>query len=348
MAKLKAAMIGCGMPSSQEGRTGSAMAQAHIDGYLAVDDTEMVAIVDIKQANLDYYAERYKVPSSYTDYKEMLKKEKPDIVSISTWPALHAEMVIACANAGVKAIHCEKPMSVTWGDSVKMAEVCEKKNVQLTFNHQRRFEHPYMLAKKLVDDGAIGDLQRIEAVCGNLYDWGTHWFDMMHFYNHDVPAKWVLGQIDSRSESAIFGARLEDQGIVSIGFSNGVHGLVLTGYGHSIGAEHRLIGSEGFIEVQHPEVRVRGKGDAEKRVIKTDQKGEHAIILGIRDLVSSLKTGREPELSVRKALRATELIFATYESSRWRGRIELPLTIDDNPFLDMLEKGQIGPTRSTK
>lgn len=45
----------------------------------------------------------------------------------------------------------------------------------------------------------------------------------------------------------------------------------------------------------------------------------------------------EPELSSRKALRANELIFATYESSRRHGRVELPLTIEDNP-LDELVK----------
>ncbi len=348
MAKLKAAMIGCGMPASEEGRTGSAMAQAHIEGYVAVEETEMVAIVDIKQANLDYYSKKFKVPNAYTDYRKMLKDEKPDIVSISTWPALHAEIVITCAKADVKAIHCEKPMATTWGDAKEMAKACEENDVQLTFNHQRRFEHPYMMARKLVADGVIGELKRVEAYCANFYDWGTHWFDMMHFYNSESPAKWVLAQIDSRSEASVFGARLEDQGVASIRFQNGVHGLLLTGYDHGTGTLQRLTGTEGYIEVQAPQVFVRGKGDKELRTIDTDQKGEHAIILGIRDLVSCLKTGREPELSVRKALRATELIFAAYESSRWRGRIDLPLEIDDNPFLDMLEKGQMGPGRKAK
>ena len=345
MADFKVVMIGCGMPSSAGKATGHAMAQLHLDGYQAAEECTIVAAADLKQENLDYYAKRYNIPKTYVDYQEMLEKEKPDIVSISTWPALHAEMVINTANAGVKAIHCEKPMSVTWGESRKMKEVCDKKGVQLTFNHQRRFEHPYMLARKLVEDGVIGDLQRMEAVCGNLYDWGTHWFDMLHFYNHDVQAKWVLGQIDSRTEDGIFGAKLENQGISSIGFSNGVHGLLLSGFGHGIGADHRLMGTEGYLEVQHPVVRVRGKGDTKMRVIKTDQQGEHAVSLGIRDLVASLKTGREPELSVVKAIRATELIFATYESSRKRGRVDLPLTIDDNPFLAMLEDGVIGPNR---
>ncbi len=55
------------------------------------------------------------------------------------------------------------------------------------------------------------------------------------------------------------------------------------------------------------------------------------------DLIDALKTGREPELSARKAIQATELIFATYESSRKRGRVDLPLQIDDSPFLAMIQ-----------
>ena len=45
------------------------------------------------------------------------------------------------------------------------------------------------------------------------------------------------------------------------------------------------------------------------------------------------------KLSSRKALAATELIFATYEISRRRGRVTLPLEIDDLPLLTGLEQG---------
>jgi hypothetical protein len=62
-----------------------------------------------------------------------------------------------------------------------------------------------------------------------------------------------------------------------------------------------------------------------------------AVTLGILDLIEALKTDHEPELSSCKALRANELIFATYESSRRHGRVELTLTIEDNP-LDELVK----------
>jgi predicted dehydrogenase len=54
-------------------------------------------------------------------------------------------MVTAAAQAGVKAIHCEKPMAPTWGECKKMVAVCNERHVQLTFNHQRRFGKPFRI-----------------------------------------------------------------------------------------------------------------------------------------------------------------------------------------------------------
>ena len=65
---------------------------------------------------------------------------------------------------------------------------------------------------------------------------------------------------------------------------------------------------------------------------------------GVLDLVDALQTGREPMLAARKALQATELIFATYESSRKRGRVDLPLEIEDSPLLSMIESREIAIT----
>lgn len=65
----------------------------------------------------------------------------------------------------------------------------------------------------------------------------------------------------------------------------------------------------------------------------------NANTLAIIELVEALEAGREPELSGRRALKATELIFATYESSRRRGRVELPLDVDDSALQALLDEG---------
>ena len=71
-----------------------------------------------------------------------------------------------------------------------------------------------------------------------------------------------------------------------------------------------------------PQLRIWGKGMQTWQEVPTEP--EVAITLGILDLIAALKTGRQPELSAAKALRATEMIFATYESSRRARRINLP------------------------
>src|SRR5690606_18658129 len=111
--------------------------------------TKIVALADISYNNALAFQEEHGGDRIYTDYHQMLAEEQPDIVSICTWPHLHAEMVIAAAEAGVKAIHCEKPMAPTYGEAVRMVEVCEQRGVQLTFNHQRRFGPPFRKAKEL-------------------------------------------------------------------------------------------------------------------------------------------------------------------------------------------------------
>lgn len=337
------AFIGCGKPWRSEGATGFGMSHAHAEGYKQSPDCQITALADIVEENARAFMERHGGERIYTDYNEMLAKEKPDIVSISTWPHLHAPMVIDAAQAGVKAIHCEKPMAPTFGEAKRMVEVCEQNGVQLTFNHQRRFGKPFRKAKELLKAGAIGDLQKLEAICDNMIDWGTHWYDMLNFFNDETSVEWLIGQIEGRGSKKVFGLWVEGQGVSWFQYKNGVNGMLLTGFGSGGGAKIRLIGSGGMLEV--------GGFPAQVQLFNNESNGwqsiEHGetegdlqwVSRGVLDLVDALKNKREPELSARRALAGTQLIFATYESSRRRGRVDLPLQIDDSPFLSMIENG---------
>ena len=327
------------------------MAHLHAAGYEACPDTEIVAVADIKPENGDAFAEEQQVPRVYEDYNDMLKREDLDIVSVCLWIALHAPAVNDIAGSGVRAIHCEKPMAPTFGEARSMVEACSTRGVQLTFNHQRRFGGTYREARTLAQSGAIGEMIRLEGYCPDIIDWGTHWVDMMFFYNDEAPAEWVMGQIDAREEKSIFGLPLESQAIGSIRWKNGVQGLLETG---TSGRRclNRILGSEGVIEVgvtDGPALRYLGPGTNGWIIPEIDSglHGSDLVTDGILDLVDALGAGREPELDAKKALQATEVIFAIYESSRRRARIDLPLTIDDSPFLDMLERGEIGPGRTS-
>jgi UDP-N-acetylglucosamine 3-dehydrogenase len=178
---------------------------------------------------------------------------------------------------------------------------------------------------------------------------------MMFYFNGDVPAEWVIGQIDARGGREIFGAQVEGQGLSFIRYQNGVYGLMVTGDAFmdpklEIREErcgNRLIGTEGTIEVGvsgGPSLRVRNlDSDGAWQEVDVGDAESWADVVGaaIQDTVDALRAGRVPPLSADNALRATELIFATYESSRRRGRVDLPLEIEDSPLLSLVESGEI-------
>lgn len=346
MREIRVGIIGCGRARQQSGATGYGMAHAHAAGYEAHPRAHIVALADIKRENAEAFQAEHGGERIYADYREMLAQEQLDMVSVCLWPHLHAPAVIAAAEAGVNAIHCEKPMAPTFGEARAMLSACEAHGVQLTIDHQRRFAEPFRRARQLIASGQIGTLQRLEAACTNLFDWGTHWFDMLCYLNGDQPIEWVLGQIEGRGGKRVFGVPVEGQGLSQFRCVNGVLGLLVTGVDHALGgADIRAIGTEGVIEVRNePQpLRVWSRGSDDWQVVATNG-GFHRmdlVRLAVLDALDCLETGREPELSGAKALRATELIFATYESSRRRGRVDLPLDVDDSPLLSMIASGEI-------
>lgn len=346
---FRAAIIGTGRPHKSDGSTGYGMAHAHATGYNE-SGCEIVALCDLVTERAEAFNRENAGGKArvFNDYPEMLAEVQPDIVSVCTWPALHTPMVLACAEAGVKAIHCEKPMAPNWEDSQAMARACRAKDIQLTFNHQRRFNGPFQGVRKLIEAGMIGAIQRIEGSCGDLFDWGTHWINMFLFYNNETPGEYVLTQIDARRPHGAFGVSMETQGVTVIKFTNGVFATLYTGLDAQqiAGCANRIIGSDGVIEVlwEKPWVRYRKESDSEWRFLPEVDvadgiHGNNANTLGVKDVVDALATGRKPLCSVDNALPTTEIIFAAYESARRRARVDMPLTTGENAFHTLLKEG---------
>jgi len=355
VSQLRVGVIGTGRKKERGDRMGYAMAYQHANAYKALSNCTMVACADIVEENAKAFAETYAIPGIYLDYKEMLAAEKLDVVSVCTWMHLHEPMVLAAIDAGVKAIHCEKPMADTWGGSKRIAAAAKAAGVQLTFNHQRRYGEPFMIAKQMLDEGAIGDLWRMECGAGNLYDTGTHFIDMFSFFLGDgVPAKWVICQVDYREESLVFGSHNENQQVLLTEYANGVFGLVMTGEpggGNPVGCVNRLIGSKGVIDVgvtSGPQIRYQLAGEKDWTSPDTSGASIHGpnfIERAIADVIDCFVSGRKCQLDSENALVATEIIFGGYESSRRRGRVDFPLDIEDNPLAAMVQSGGLKPAK---
>jgi predicted dehydrogenase len=353
MSEHAVALIGTGENPDDPGPEGFGMAYRHADAYGAIEGCEVVACADIVPENAEAFAAAYGIADThvYEDHETMLAEAAPDVVSVCVPPAAHAEITIDCArHPAVRAIHCEKPMALTWGGAREMALTARRRDTRLTFNHQRRFGNPPRLAKELLDSGAIGDLRRVEFAAPTLYDYGSHSFDLCNYLNAETPAEWVLCGLDYREEAIYFGTHNENHAVVQWRYENGVDGLATTGVGDGlVGAHHRLVGSAGEIELgphdADAELRVRRDGEGWEAIDTggEDMHGPGYIDRAIRDVVSAIGSDRESELRAENALNAAEIIFGCWESSRRRGRVDFPLSIDDNPLEAMVEAGDLDP-----
>lgn len=372
------AVVGTGANPDEKSREGFAMGYRHADAYEGLDDCELVACADLVRENAEQFADEYDIAAEnvFEDGATMAAAVEPDIVSVAVPPTAHAPVVTdVAATEAVTAIHCEKPMAGTWEECRQMVRTCEDHGVKLTINHQRRFGTPFTKAKSLLDDGEIGSLTRVEFGGKNLFDAGTHQFDLCGYYTGQAAPEWVLAGIEYSEENVWFGAHNANQALVQWEYETGVSGLAVTGDGTGlVDCYLRLVGSDGTIEIgveDGPNLRVRRDGEGWESVdtegesihgplpetkpgaalrkvketiptVSTPDRSTH-YDRAFADVVRAVRENDESELAARHALQSTELIFAAWESVRRRGRVDLPLRIEDNPLESMVESGELDP-----
>ena len=347
----RVAFIGCGK-----------RAHEHAIGVKADRRCQVVALSDIQEQSAATLKAEFGFPATiYTDHKEMLAQEKPDVVIICLWTPLHLPVFRDCAAAGAKAVLCEKPMSAAWGECQEMARIAEDTGCQLTFSLQRRFAKGNQTVRRLIEDGKIGHIVRMDLYSPpNLLDCGIHTFDQAISFMKETPAKWVLGAVDTTETYNWFNVPSECGAVGRIVFENGVKAFfqsgevdtwVPTASKTEVWAGVRVIGSEGFIEVMW-DGQIVGAANYADPTWKPELELSSMLdqMIGyVRHAIDCLETGAEPEVSHRKALRASEIIFGIYESVRRNARVELPLTgFTDSPFISMLENDQFPSANAKK
>ena len=114
------------------GRTGRGNYGHSLDKvWLNVREAQLVAVADDDPQGLASAASRLKVDKAYSDYREMLDKEKPHVVSIAQrWIDQHFEMAMACAERGIH-MYMEKPFVRTLAEADALIATCERTNTKL-------------------------------------------------------------------------------------------------------------------------------------------------------------------------------------------------------------------------
>src|SRR5262245_31522073 len=162
---------------------------------------QIVAVADENEAGRTAAQKRLGARNAYADYRDMLKKERPQIVSVADrWLDKHRDMVLACARAGAN-IFLEKPLCRTLVEADEMVAACERHHVKLAIAHQTRYSPRLQRVRELIGTGRLGDLLELRARGKedsrgggqDLMVLGTHLMDLMRLLAGD--ARWCFARV---------------------------------------------------------------------------------------------------------------------------------------------------------
>jgi predicted dehydrogenase len=332
----KCAIIGVGGPRAG----GLAAAYAHVKrGTLAAVSTR-------RAEPLEEFGERFGVQARYRDYREMLDKEKPDLVHVNTPPDVRLEVFQAAQKAGVAAVLVEKPVAVQGEDFVELIRFARQAGPRIGVNHQLHYHPRRLQLQERVAAGAIGELLFIEASAGmNLAYQGTHMLQAISAFNpRGVPAS-VFGQVAGDDGLGDSPGRhyAPDHCIASILYDNGVRAQL------ACGAHAPQVGSDGIHT--HKRVAVHGTrgfahwtmGSWQLGTPDGVEGGRHDYaaedILGQASLTESMfdwiEGGDEFDhpLNLENALMEFNVILGLYISALTQEAVPLPVS----PSPDMVE-----------
>lgn len=221
----KSAILGC------RGR-----ARGHARAYEHVKGGKLAAICDMNEELLNGFGDEFGIDARYTDFDEMLTKEKPDLLHIVTAPVLRGTnerirypLMHHASERGIPAAIVEKPIAVESEDWRQISELSQQTKTKFVVNTQLNF-HPQNLAlKRDVAEGKIGAIKFIEASARNPpVDQAPHVLQLVSSYIDNSRPVRVHGQISGAGQ--LDGAQPSPANATAlVTYANGVQASVAFG-----------------------------------------------------------------------------------------------------------------------
>lgn len=148
--KLRLASIGVGGSRGRYNRGGGIARDA-------ARYANMVAVCDVDELHCQEFNKAFGGKlNTYTDYREMLKEEKPDVVTIGTPDHWHVPIAIAALKSGAD-VYCEKPLTLTIDEGKQIRKVVEETGrVFQVGTQQRSTKDKFLTAVAMVHSGRLG------------------------------------------------------------------------------------------------------------------------------------------------------------------------------------------------
>ncbi|MSU37181.1 MAG: Gfo/Idh/MocA family oxidoreductase [Pedosphaera sp.] len=324
---------------------------------------ELVGLADPVEASRTRTAVAIGAPRAYANWRELLDKERPQLVSIAMRHAdQHEEIALGCLRAGA---HCyvEKPFVRSPDEADVVLAEAEKQGRRIAVAHTMRMTPIVRRLKQALGEGLIGELRELRAFgkqdqrAGgeDLMVLGLHLFDLMRMFVGDPI--WCSARVleqgrdivpaDRRQVKDNVGWVAGDQVSAQFAFAGGVNATFtsdarLRETTGRWGIEFH--GSRGVTKLNcdlSPEVSVRsttgwssgGRHDDWKPLDDTLVKSapEHSLA-PVSDWLEAIAKQREPECSGRNGAWAVEMVMAVYQAALSGGRVRFPLTMRSHPL----------------
>lgn len=345
---MKYALIGCGR-----------IAPNHLEAAVN-NKLEIVGICDIVPEHMEILLEKVGMQDAnlkrYTDYHEMLQKEKPELVAIATESGEHAKIALDCLEMGCNLI-IEKPIALSLEDADKIIAKAEEKGLVVCANHQNRFNKSIQKIRQAVENGELGKMlygtAHIRWNRGKDYytqaPWRGTWAQdggaLMNQCIHNIDLlRWMMG--DEVTEVCAYTDNLnhdyieaEDLGIAIVKFKNGSYGIIegtTDVYPKNLEETLYLFGQKGTIKAGGKSVNIIEEWILENQVedaekIKTENSEMPKNIYGFghtplyKDVIHAIETHTQPLVDARAGKRALEMVLAIYKSAAEGRPVKLPL-----------------------
>ena len=344
---MRYALIGCGRISPN-----------HLAAAVK-NNLEIVALCDIVQDNIEYILLKFNIAKpicKYTDYKEMLVKEKPELVAIATESGKHAHIALDCIEAGCNLI-IEKPIALSIKDADAVIKKAEQKGVKVCVCYQNRFNKSIQKIREAVEAGRFGRLlygtAHIRWNRGKDYykqaKWRGTWEQdggaLMNQCIHNIDLLcWMMGnemvEVFGMKDNLIHSfIEAEDIGMALIKFSNGSYGIIegtTNIFPNNLEETLYIFGEKGTVKAGGKSVNIIEEwqfadnlDDSEEVKAKYHENPENVYGFGhnplYADIIEAIKTNREPYVTARDGRKSLELVLAIYKSAVEGKSIKLPL-----------------------
>ena len=344
---MRYALIGCGRISPN-----------HIAAAVN-NNLDIVALCDLAQDNIEYILSKLNILKpicKYTDYKQKLEKEKPELVAIATESGKHAHIALDCIEAGCNLI-IEKPIALSLEDAEAIIKKAEQKGVKVCVCYQNRFNKSIQKIREAVEEGRFGRLlygtAHIRWNRGEDYykqaKWRGTWEQdggaLMNQCIHNIDLLcWmmgnemieVVGMTGNLMHSFI---EAEDLGMALVRFSNGSYGIIegtTNIYPNNLEETLYIFGERGTVKAGGKSVNIIEEwqfadnlDDSEEVKLKYHENPENVYGFGhnplYADMIDAIKTNREPYVTARDGKKSLELVLAIYKSAAEGKCIKLPL-----------------------